>query len=1136
MFYGSSVSMSPPSTSKLKRQSKIFTQALYRTLSYRDRRSVAEFPFPVTDDPAELSIQLSAPGVLKIFGGEICRGAHYKSVLATSKSSAKELVKEALERYSLSKAFASEYVLCDVIGRFEGANKHWRMEGLRSLGDNEKPLLIQDLWKPKEGYARRFELRKRSDVEQMAAREKDTITACINAQARKLQRHRARVTMTLPSDHNLNPGATSLRRSLSETSLHQAGTQNEEIKRYCSTLPGPIINVNMDAREHKKQEEKENSIRQSLHQFPHLLLLQGYSQQNDNLVYILNRDHFALGKETLSAKPNIVLSAPDILPLHCKIRRIKQFNRSGKRAEEKMVLEPVAGASVLINFREVRKPCQLHHRDLLSVGLYYIFLYKDPSNAKPLSIQTLLNLKVMNAPPEEVGSICRKCGSLLKERPTAHRMHRISKYNRSSQRRKVQLEYESSFEDMLLDRIMSLIEPGGDDFKLTPAFLFCLCIQHSASAFSPGNFSQLLLKIAKRIQSAAWEKTRELAEKQSFQQDSTSLSLLTITDLVPDLQHILFWMSNSIELLYFIQQKTPGYIQSMEEELDMRGSKESLISSTITANEEAMNILEEVIMYTFQQCVYYITKTLYVALPNLLKSTPFLSENVDSRQSTSPFPDVVQKVVLIYQTATELLHHFEVHTEVATQMFAYLFFFSNASLFNQLMDKGPGWGCFQWPRGAHIQGSLQLLLDWTRTVDLGHMADEFFTRLSTAVRLLALPASQLTQMNWQSLRSEFPALNPAQLHHSLTQYQLATSTGPIPFWQPDTKDMPAASRTEEILEHFDNHPPIVLPTGNFKVDLEEDPLNDNVYRHLLYIRHFLWSLRSKISTNGYQNNGEHQISLDKAKVQMENHAAFSGHRNATDRPKNNHTDMQVDAAMDGRASVSSSTSGSTKNSHPNEEKVKGKVQRLHHQSTLGRNGHPRQNTQAVGTSCLLTPPNTPLNIDMGHTGTTYNNSCRKDLTNGHNDGFSTKKSKRTESNQGNVTVPYDFPTPVYSGRYDFPTPVSSGRSSATDDFCFVFVTEIEKGPYGLGMGLIDGLHTPLNSPGIYVRTLIPDSPAATDGKLSIGDRILAVNGTSLIGADYQGAVDLIRLGGKKLRFLVAKSDVEIVEKISASSC
>ncbi|KAG7999388.1 Ras-associating and dilute domain-containing protein, partial [Nibea albiflora] len=110
MFYGSSsgASMSLPSKSRLKRQSRTFTQVLYRTLSYRDRvpvetgtntrgdrRSTTEPPERPADDPAELSTQSSAPGVLKIFGDEICAGANYKSVLATPRSSAQELVKEA---------------------------------------------------------------------------------------------------------------------------------------------------------------------------------------------------------------------------------------------------------------------------------------------------------------------------------------------------------------------------------------------------------------------------------------------------------------------------------------------------------------------------------------------------------------------------------------------------------------------------------------------------------------------------------------------------------------------------------------------------------------------------------------------------------------------------------------------------------------------------------------------------------------------------------------------------------------------------------------------------------------------------------------------------------------------------------
>lgn len=170
-------------------------QVLYRTLSYRDRvpaeagtntrcdrRSTTEPPERPADDPAELSTQSSAPGVLKIFGDEICAGANYKSVLATPRSSAQELVKEALERYSLNKDAARSYVLCDVIGRLEDGGgittgAVWRTECLRALGDNEKPLLLQELWKPREGHARRFELRRRAEVEELNAKDKDTVTA-----------------------------------------------------------------------------------------------------------------------------------------------------------------------------------------------------------------------------------------------------------------------------------------------------------------------------------------------------------------------------------------------------------------------------------------------------------------------------------------------------------------------------------------------------------------------------------------------------------------------------------------------------------------------------------------------------------------------------------------------------------------------------------------------------------------------------------------------------------------------------------------------------------------------------------------------------------------------------------------------
>ncbi|CAM9530827.1 unnamed protein product [Bubo scandiacus] len=1118
MFYGSSSTMAPPSKNRLKRQSRIFSQVLYRTLSYKDRSSASASLAAGEDDPAELSTQLSAPGVLKIFGGNICAGTNYKSVLATGSSGARELVKEALERYGLSQLSAGQYALCDVIGRFEGPEKRWQTEGLRVLGDHEKPLLIQDLWKPREGFSRRLELRKRAEVEELAARDVDTTTAGINAQARKLQRHRARGARRPPAGAERRgppppPAAPALRRSLSETSLghpaRRAGTgtgtgagTGERLLRHCSTLPGSPAAARSGG-----------SMRYSLYQSPHLLLLQGYSQQHDSLVYLLNREQHTVGQRTQASKPSISLSAPDILPLHCTIRKLQP---SRHRWEEKLVLEPIAGAGISVNFAKVAQTVVLRHGDLLSLGLYYLLLYKDPMKAQPLPAQTLLRLRALHPAVPEGPPVCGACGSLLKERDPATKKQGPSPANGPRvPRRKLLLEFEPEAEDLLLRRIMTLIEPGGDDHKLTPAFLLCLCIQHSATSFEPGDFGQLLLKAAKMIQRTVWERTRELAEKQSQHQDPAALSRFTITDLLPDLQHILFWMANAIEVLYFIQQKSPTYIQSMEEELDVRGSKESLFSSTITASEEAMTVLEEVIMYTFQQCVYYISKCLYVSLPALLECNPFQNECRESWRASPPLPEELRRVVLIYQAVLDLLCQYEVHPEITSQMFAYLFFFSNTLLFNQLLDKGSSLGCFHWSQGVKLRASVRLLLEWLRGAGFEQLAQQFFAKLASVANLLAMPGSQLVQMTWPSLRAEFPALSPAQLHRVLSQCQAVMDVGCIAAWQPGEEESPAAFQPDEMLESFDNHPPIILPSGGFKVDLEVEALDDNIYRHLLYIRHFLWSLQSK-SPHASEGPGsappkkEACMTPDVLEVSESLAAALGSTITQED-----YCSLGGCAELEGSPSLCLATNGCPCEHPASEPQLQEKLKQLQ----LGRGPASKASTATTDPSCLLTPPTTPLNFDSGSLESPQGTS--KGLQDPRRNGMNGTKGSTPEGCS---------PTP-----YDYPTPESSSRSSATDDFCYVFVVELERGPIGLGMGLIDGLHTLLCSPGIYIRTLIEDSPAAADGRLSIGDRILAVNGTSLIGADYQSAVDLIRSGGKKLRFLVAKSDMEIAKKISSSS-
>ncbi|TNN52855.1 Ras-associating and dilute domain-containing protein [Liparis tanakae] len=270
-----------PAKSKIRRHNRL--SAVFNLSPGSGRRSqtlggaTPAGDLQAADDPAELSSQESVPGVLKIFGSDICRGANYKSVLATTQSSAKELVKEALERYCLEKEDADDYVLCDVIGQ-TAEDSQWSRECFRVVADNEKPLRLQSLWKPKEGFSRRFEIQLRASVEEQGLKDLDTVTAGINAQARKLQRSSARVTSLFVDGSGEDADGLAIWRSLSEMDLPAAG--GEAGRDTEAEADKEVLRLGMEKEETESSDD--NSTQYSIHppfDFPYFLLLQGYSHR-----------------------------------------------------------------------------------------------------------------------------------------------------------------------------------------------------------------------------------------------------------------------------------------------------------------------------------------------------------------------------------------------------------------------------------------------------------------------------------------------------------------------------------------------------------------------------------------------------------------------------------------------------------------------------------------------------------------------------------------------------------------------------------------------------------------------------------------------------------------------------------------
>lgn len=72
----------------------------------------------------------------------------------------------------------------------------------------------------------------------------------------------------------------------------------------------------------------------------------------------------------------------------------------------------------------------------------------------------------------------------------------------------------------------------------------------------------------------------------------------------------------------------------------------------------------------------------------------------------------------VFQATSDLLQQLQMHPEVASQMLAYLFFFSGTLLLNQVLDKG------EWCLGLEPGSSRGHCCGWMQSCACGRMAQD----------------------------------------------------------------------------------------------------------------------------------------------------------------------------------------------------------------------------------------------------------------------------------------------------------------------------------------------------------------------------------------------------------------------------
>lgn len=92
----------------------------------------------------------------------------------------------------------------------------------------------------------------------------------------------------------------------------------------------------------------------------------------------------------------------------------------------------------------------------------------------------------------------------------------------------------------------------------------------------------------------------------------------------------------------------------------------------------------------------------------------------------------------------------------------------------------------------------------------------------------------------------------------------------------------------------------------------------------------------------------------------------------------------------------------------------------------------------------------------------------------------------------------------------------------------IHIVQLEKeGEDELGFTIVGGENTGKLDLGIFVQSVSPDGPAAADGRIQPGDRIIAINGHSLEGMPHHVAVDLIRDSPAIVQLVISRDKAEM---------
>ncbi|XP_035824117.1 uncharacterized protein LOC106011047 [Aplysia californica] len=620
-----------------------------------------------------------------------------------------------------------------------GDDAGWVQVYLRVLSYSDRPLELQDYWKPPEGLSRRFELRRRCDVV-MNVSDDDTIG--LNDNARKIMMSK------------VSPGVIPPNSSVTEeTDSQWRGTLKEEWDK-ASMMTNATLSIT-SPREPLLTNIVEGDTRQAYvcpSIYPYLLTLRGCSIQKDLVLYPLKSRSLCVGRaEKKGNSDDIRLCADDVSDVHCRVT-LKRLPQVGETSAQDarlywycLDLEIYRSSYVTVNGIQVKQRATVLPGDLLGIGRQYLFLYKDPTGGHdiPSAVPWLperdgptpshpLHNPENNSPSPLTHSHHVAEEALTSNIPENLRNREDDITNSQDDDEfdvlddstlrdaAIFLAYHRDKEVELLEGIADVKASGKGDYPLSVSVLFLSAHHYAVRKFSGDHqttFFRRMIRVIRAKVTSFFLPSFLYTFPYCLSNQSIILYTYLSIDffkncsyfslLSPDFQKkkAIVNMRQFFYLIHFLFSAITSFPGDKpgRSETDHFPDHIAWLSNSVTllchfrkpqfqeyvgslarradvtaAVQEAAGCLDEVVNSLFQQTVYAVTKVLYEPINSFM-------QGAISDQGSNV---ATQRIVSILQATRELTSRLQLHSAVARQLMTYVLFFISTTLFNRIMARG----------------------------------------------------------------------------------------------------------------------------------------------------------------------------------------------------------------------------------------------------------------------------------------------------------------------------------------------------------------------------------------------------------------------------------------------------------------